>query len=309
MIYTVTLNPSIDYVVMVPKFQSGALNRCSEEVLFPGGKGNNVSVVLQRLGIKSTALGFVAGFTGDALEAMLQNIGIETDFVRLPEGNSRINVKLHSASDGVETEINGSGPKVEEKHIAELMKKLDKIKEGDTVVLAGSVPASLPETMYEEICAALAGRDIRIVVDAQRQWMADTLKYRPFLVKPNRQELEEFFNIKIDSQEDAAEYAGKLCEMGAQHVIVSMGPQGAVFCSGDGRVLFMDAPAGEVMSSVGSGDSMVAGFLAGIGEGKSREEAFALAVYAGSACAFLQGLPTRGDVENLMQKGRNSYEA
>ena len=302
MIYTVTLNPSIDYVVQVADFRSGKLNRTQKEIFFPGGKGNNVSMVLNHLGIESTALGFVAGFTGSEIESMLQQRGIRTDYVRLAEGNSRVNVKMHSLSDSTETEVNGSGPEIPESALEKLIKKLCRLKKGDTLVLAGSIPGTVRDTVYEEICMRLEGSDVRIVVDAEKQLLEKVLKYRPYLVKPNHHELGAMFGVELQTREDAVFYAEKLKEMGACNVIVSMAGEGAVLVGEQGEVFVMNAPEGTVVNSVGAGDSMVAGFLAGIDRGAELEEAFRLAVCCGSACAFVQGLPTREEIEKIQEE-------
>lgn len=301
MIYTVTLNPSIDYVVTVLDFQNGGLNRTNREAFLAGGKGNNVSVVLNHLGVKSTTLGFVAGFTGDKIVSMLQEKGICTEFIRLPKGNSRVNIKMHSLSDNAETEINGSGPDISAEHLQELFGKLRGIKEGDTLILAGSIPPSVPDTIYEDICAMLSGKNIRLIVDAEKRLLDKVIKYKPFLLKPNHRELGEMFHTTIRTKADALFYAQKLCEMGAQQVIVSMAGDGAVFVGRTGEVYEMDAPKGRVINSVGSGDSMIAGFLAALeGAGADTKTAFEMSVCAGSACAFMQGLPNRCDVEAVM---------
>ena len=307
MIYTVTLNPSIDYVVTVPSFQNGELNRSQEEAFFPGGKGINVSVVLKNLGVESTALGFVAGFTGDKIEAMLREKEILTDFIKLPEGNSRVNVKMHSLADGVETEINGNGPQIPPEYVSRLKDELCKLKEGDTLILAGSIPSSVSESVYEEICNMLSGKGVRIVVDAEKRLAERVLKYKPFLIKPNHHELGEMFGVQLDTREEALIYARKLRTRGAGNIIVSMAGNGAVYVGEDGEEYEMDAPEGTVVNSVGSGDSMVAGFLAALNtsaneQEKRMETAFRTAVCAGSACAFLQGLPERGDVEKLIKE-------
>ncbi len=302
MIYTVTLNPSIDYVVQIADFRSGKLNRTQNEFFLPGGKGNNVSMVLENLGVESTALGFAAGFTGSEIESMLQQRGIHTDYIRLPEGNSRVNVKLHSISNACETEVNGNGPDIPEDALEKLIKKLGKLKKGDTVVLAGSIPATVRDTIYEEICMSLSGSDVRIVVDAEKRLLERVLKYRPFLVKPNHHELGEIFGVDLQTKEDAAFYAGKLKEMGARNVIVSMAQDGAVFVGEQEKTVLMEAPKGNVINSVGAGDSMVAGFLAGLDRGQSFEEAFRFAVYCGSACAFVQGLPTAEEIEKIREE-------
>jgi len=299
MIYTVTLNPSIDYVVCVPEFAEGKLNRLSEENFFPGGKGNNVSMVLKHLGVESTALGFTAGFTGQQIEAMLAEKGVHTDFIKLPEGNSRINMKIRSIPSGVETEINGCGPVISSGDLGKLFEKTEKLAEGDTIVLAGSIPTTVSDTIYEEICRQLAGKKVRIVVDAEKRLLESVLKYRPYLIKPNHHELGQLFGEEIHTKEEALVYAEKLQKAGAANVMVSMAEEGAVFLGENGENYSMEAPRGTVVNSVGAGDSMIAGFLAGSESGQTIREAFRQAVFCGSACAFMKGLPGTEDIEKL----------
>lgn len=302
MIYTVTLNPSIDYVAAASVFREGELNRLTEEVFLPGGKGNNVSMVLKNLGVESTALGFVAGFTGEQIEKMLAEKGIHTDFVRLAEGNSRINMKIHSILDKVETEINGSGPRIRPEEVAFLKKKTGRLAQGDTIVLAGSIPPSLSDTIYEEICSDLEGKGVRMIVDAEKKLLARVLKYRPFLIKPNHRELGQMFDTEITTKEEAFVYAKKLQEAGARNIIVSMAGDGAIFLGESGEAYQMEAPKGAVSNSVGAGDSMVAGFLAELEKGEEMSEAFRKAVFCGSACAFMKGLPEAEDVKRIIEE-------
>ncbi len=304
MIYTVTLNPSIDYVAAAPEFSSGKLNRLSEEMFLPGGKGNNVSIVLKNLGIESTALGFIAGFTGEQIDKMLCEKGIRTDFIRLSEGNSRINMKIHSISDDVETEINGSGPKICPEDVDALKEKMCKLAEGDTVILAGSIPPTIPDTIYEDICKGVEGKGVRIIVDAEKTLLERVLKYRPFLIKPNHHELGHIFDVEIRTQEEALTYAKKLQQAGARNVIVSMAGAGAVLLGENGEIWRMKAPEGEIVNSVGAGDSMIAGFLAGLEKGEMVQSAFRQAVCCGSACAFMKGLPKAEDVEKIMAESK-----
>ena len=299
MIYTVTLNPSLDYVVETSRFATGTLNRLSEELVLPGGKGNNVSMVLKNLGIESTAMGFVAGFTGNQIETMLRKRGIQTDFILLPEGNSRINMKIFSRQDGVETEINGCGPGISEDAAEQLKQKLGKLSEGDTLVLAGSIPPTLPDSIYEHLCKEQSGRGVRVLVDAEKALLERVLKYRPFLIKPNHHELGQMFDTEIRTKEDAFLYGERLREKGARNVLVSMAGEGAVFLGEGGERYQMEAPAGTVVNSVGAGDSMMAGFLAGMENGLTQKAAFEMAVCCGSACAFLKGLPDGDDVERV----------
>ena len=296
MIYTVTFNPSLDYVVQVEHFQGDAVNRTSEEHVYPGGKGNNVAVIASNLGMKSRALGFKAGFTGAAMEQMLQEFGCDTDFIALEEGVTRINVKVKSDD---EFEINGQGPRIPDEKIRQLYEKLDALESGDVLVLSGSIPNTLPDDMYERIMERLAGTDVRISVDATKDLLMNVLKYHPFLIKPNNYELGEMFGVTLESDDEIAEYARKLQEMGARNVLVSMAGDGAILVAEDGSVLKQLPPAGEVVNSVGAGDSMVAGFLAGYLKTGSYEEALKLGTAAGSATAFTSWLADSEAIDKL----------
>ena len=296
MIYTVTFNPSLDYVVQVEHFQGDAVNRTSEEHVYPGGKGNNVAVIASNLGMKSRALGFKAGFTGAAMEQMLQEFGCDTDFIALEEGVTRINVKVKSDD---EFEINGQGPRIPDEKIRQLYEKLDALESGDVLVLSGSIPNTLPDDMYERIMERLAGTDVRISVDATKDLLMNVLKYHPFLIKPNNYELGEMFGVTLESDDEIAEYARKLQEMGARNVLVSMAGDGAILVTEDGSVLKQLPPAGEVVNSVGAGDSMVAGFLAGYLKTGSYEEALKLGTAAGSATAFTSWLADSEAIDKL----------
>ena len=296
MIYTVTFNPSLDYVVQVEHFQGDAVNRTSEEHVYPGGKGNNVAVIASNLGMKSRALGFKAGFTGAAMEQMLQEFGCDTDFIALEEGVTRINVKVKSDD---EFEINGQGPRIPDEKIRQLYEKLDALESGDVLVLSGSIPNTLPDDMYERIMERLAGTDVRISVDATKDLLMNVLKYHPFLIKPNNHELGEMFGVTLESDDEIAEYARKLQEMGARNVLVSMAGDGAILVTEDGSVLKQLPPAGEVVNSVGAGDSMVAGFLAGYLKTGSYEEALKLGTAAGSATAFTSWLADSEAIDKL----------
>lgn len=299
MIYTVTFNPSLDYVVQVEHFQGDAVNRTSEEHVYPGGKGNNVAVIASNLGMKSRALGFKAGFTGAAMEQMLQEFGCDTDFIALEEGVTRINVKVKSDD---EFEINGQGPRIPDEKIRQLYEKLDALESGDVLVLSGSIPNTLPDDMYERIMERLAGTGVRISVDATKDLLMNVLKYHPFLIKPNNHELGEMFGVTLESDDEIAEYARKLQEMGARNVLVSMAGDGAILVTEDGSVLKQLPPAGEVVNSVGAGDSMVAGFLAGYLKTGSYVEALKLGTAAGSATAFTSWLADAGTVGELYKK-------
>ena len=296
MIYTVTFNPSLDYVVQVDHFQGDAVNRTSEEHVYPGGKGNNVAVIASNLGMKSRALGFKAGFTGAAMEQMLQEFGCDTDFIALEEGVTRINVKVKSDD---EFEINGQGPRIPEEKVRQLYEKLDALESGDVLVLSGSVPNTLPDDMYERIMERLAGTGVRISVDATKDLLMNVLKYHPFLIKPNNHELGEMFGVRLESDGEIAEYARKLQEMGARNVLVSMAGAGAILVTEDGSVLKQLPPAGEVVNSVGAGDSMVAGFLTGYLKTGSYEEALKLGAAAGSATAFASWLADAEAIDKL----------
>ena len=296
MIYTVTFNPAIDYVVHIGDMKTGQVNRSEHEEMFFGGKGINVSVVLKELGIDSKALGFTAGFTGEAIENGLEEMGIDTDFVRLAKGNSRINVKIKSAQ---ETDLNGQGPEISEAELEKLFQKLDELNDGDTLILAGSIPTSLPENVYERILERLSGRDIRAVVDATGRLLMNVLKYEPFLIKPNDHELGEMFAVKINNMDDALKYAQKLREMGARNVLVSMAEKGAMLLDENGKVHRCGVCTGTVKNSVGAGDSMVAGFVAGVSEG-GYGYALKLGTAAGGATAFSEGLAKREDISRLL---------
>lgn len=298
MIYTVTFNPAIDYVVRTGEMKVGVVNRTESEEIYFGGKGLNVSIILNELEIKSEALGFVAGFTGEAIENGMAKDGIKTDFVHLNNGFSRINVKIQSS---FETEINGQGPEISEENIEELFKKLNKIQDGDTIVLAGSIPASLPSDIYERILEYLKNKKIRAIVDATGDLLMNVLKYKPFLIKPNNFELEEIFGVELKTAEDVSEYALKLKEMGAVNVLVSMAGDGAILADENGKIHACGVCSGTVKNSVGAGDSMVAGFIAGC-EKKSYEYALKLGTAAGGATAFSDGLAKKDLIYSLLEQ-------
>lgn len=298
MIYTVTFNPAVDYVVHTDGMTLGRVNRSKSEEIYFGGKGINVSVILGRLGISSTALGFIAGFTGKAIEQGVRSEGVNTDFIELENGFSRICVKIKS---GGETELNGKGPSVSENDINKLFSKLDKLSAGDTLVLAGSIPSSLSENIYEEILKRLDGKGIRAAVDASGRLLMNVLKYKPFVVKPNNFELEEMLGETLDTEEKIISGAKKLQEMGAKNVLVSMAEKGAVLVCEDGNVYKSPACRGEVLNSVGAGDSMLAGFIAGLEKG-GYEYALKLGTASGGATAFSSGLAESGLIEKLMRE-------
>lgn len=295
MIYTVTFNPAVDYVVHLNAFTPGETNRSVSEEVYFGGKGINVSIILAQLGMESTALGFVAGFTGEALEKALVAGGTRTDFIRLPEGMTRINVKMKG---NCETEINASGPRIDAASLEKLFAKLEVLQAGDTLVLAGSVPGSLPADIYEQILKKLSGRGIRFVVDATGKLLLNVLKYRPFLIKPNRAELEEICGRKLDTQEKLVEGASELKAMGAQNVLISLGKDGALLLDEHGKVHTHEVLGGKPVNTVGAGDSMVAGFIAGCEKGY--EHALLMGVAAGGATACAKGLATREEIFALL---------
>lgn len=280
MIYTVTFNPSLDYIVSVDDFKLGLTNRTSSELILPGGKGTNVSTVLKNLGFESTALGFVAGFTGNEIVKRLNDMGIKSDFISIENGISRINLKLKSI-DG--TEINGAGPDISEEKVNKLMDKLNQLKEGDVLVLAGSIPSSMSDNIYRDIMADLKDRGVMIVVDATKDLLLNVLEYHPFLIKPNNHELGEIFDVKLTTREEVIPYGRKLQEKGARNVLVSMAGEGAVLIAEDGQVFDAPAPKGKLINGVGAGDSMVAGFVAGWIEKQDYEYAFHMGVASGSA--------------------------
>lgn len=296
MIYTVTLNPALDYVLDMKEFKAGCVNRSASERLLPGGKGLNVSTVLHRLGTESIALGFIAGFTGSELKRRFEADGCRSDFIELKEGISRINVKLKSKP---ETELNASGPVIDNDSMKKLTEKLTSLKSKDTLILAGSIPAPLPASLYGEIMKLLSGRGILVTVDATKEYLLNTLPYRPFLIKPNHHELGELFGTTITSKEEAAACAKKLQEQGARNVLVSMAGDGAVLLTETGDVLIGAAPKGIVRNSVGAGDSMVAGFIAGWHKTQNYAHAFRLGIASGSANAFSEGFASKEEIEQI----------
>ncbi len=299
MIYTVTFNPAIDYVVHLEQpLALDAVNRCTAEEYQFGGKGINVSVVLRALGYDSTALGFVAGETGSWLENGLAGLGVHTDFIRLTAGMTRINVKIKA---GEETEINGAGPVIAPSDVEALYGKLDALQKGDVLVLAGSIPACMEGDTYEKIMGRLAGRDILIAVDATRDLLVNVLRYHPFLIKPNNHELGEIFGRELKTDAEIAECAAELQKKGARNVLVSMAGAGALLLDEGGKVHRIAAPKGKVRNSVGAGDSMVAGFLAGWLTTRDAAQALRLGAAAGSATAFSLGLATRADVDAVLR--------
>ena len=303
MIYTVTFNPSLDYIVTVDNLQLGAVNRTNQEIINPGGKGVNVSMVLHNLGYKSTALGFRAGFTGREIARLMEEQEIQSEFIEVDAGISRINVKVRSEE---ESEISGMGPDIGEADIQKLYKQLEQLVDGDTLVLAGSIPATMPETMYRDIMERLSGKKLQIVVDATKDLLMNVLKYHPFMIKPNNHELGEIYGVKLNTREEVIPYARKLQEDGARNVLISMAGEGAVLLTEDGNVYQSEAPKGKVKNSVGAGDSMVAGFVAGYMASQDYEQAFYMGVCTGSASAFSDGMATKEAVHELLgQFGKN----
>ena len=299
MIYTITFNPALDYIVRVDDFKLGQVNRTSYEEIYAGGKGINVSIVLNNLSVENIALGYIAGFTGEEIEKKVKSMGCKTDFIKLNNGLSRINVKLKSNE---ESEINGQGPDITDKDLDKLYKKLDLLKEGDILVLAGSIPNTLPENIYEIIMERLKDKEVKIIVDATRDLLLNVLKYRPFLIKPNHHELGDLFNIEIKNEEEIIFYAKKLKEMGARNVLISMAGDGAIFITEDNQVIKSAVPKGKLVNSVGAGDSMVGGFIAGYLKNSNLEEAFKIGVATGSASAFSEGLATIDKVNELLKE-------
>ena len=299
MIYTVTFNPAIDYIAEVNSINEEKINRALSEKVLAGGKGINVSVVLINLGIESIAVRFADGFTGREIKRQVENHGISTNFVYLEDKFSRINVKLISKIAGVvssETAINGEGPKILEKEIEEFMQKIDKLRKGDFLVLAGSVSRKMKDDIYEKICTRIENKNVKIVADATGKLLVNVLKHKPFLIKPNKDELEEIFEDEINTNEEIIMYAKKLQEMGAQNVLISLGGDGAVLVTKDKNVLYSKAPKGKVVNSVGAGDSMVAGFLAGLLTYDDYEKAFKMGIAAGSASTFSENLATKEEI-------------
>lgn len=297
MIYTVTFSPSLDYIVTVEKLTLGRVNRTKNEIIFPGGKGINVSIVLKNLGVESTALGFIAGFTGEKIRKELSALGCKDAFIEIEHGWSRINMKVRSDE---ESEINGQGPVIDAQAMKELYAQLDKLEEDDILVLAGSIPNTMPSTVYSDIMEYLEGRKVNIVVDATKDLLVNVLKYHPFLIKPNNHELEEIFGTQLKSNEEIIQYAKELQKIGARNVLVSMAGDGAILVAEDGNVYESEAPGGKVVNSVGAGDSMVAGFVAGYLATEDYKQAFKMGIAAGSASAFSEELAKREEVEAIL---------
>lgn len=300
MIYTVTLNPSIDYVVNMEQLVEGMVNRVSAEHFYAGGKGINVSQILNQHGISNRALGFISGFTGNFIEGSLKEKGIDTDFIRLSEGYSRINMKIKTTTD--ETEINGMGPHIPKTEIDKLYRQLDLLTADDTLVLAGSIPATLPDDFYEKVMEHVRDRGVKVVVDATKNLLLNVLTYRPFLIKPNHHEIAEMFGVTISTTEDLLQYGKRLKDMGARNVLISMGGDGAILLAENGEVYRSNVPKGVVKNSVGAGDSMVAGFIAGYEKTQCYEQALRLGAASGSATAFSSDVATAEEILALVKE-------
>lgn len=300
MIYTVTLNPSIDYVVNMEQLVEGMVNRVSTEHFYAGGKGINVSQILNQHGISNRALGFISGFTGNFIEGSLKEKGIDTDFIRLSEGYSRINMKIKTTTD--ETEINGMGPHIPKTEIDKLYRQLDLLTADDTLVLAGSIPATLPDDFYEKMMEHVQDRGVKVVVDATKNLLLNVLTYRPFLIKPNHHEIAEMFGVTISTTEDLLQYGNRLKDMGARNVLISMGVDGAILLAENGEVYRSNVPKGVVKNSVGAGDSMVAGFIAGYEKTQCYEQALRLGAASGSATAFSSDVATAEEILALVKE-------
>ncbi len=304
MIYTVTFNPSLDYIVTVDHLKLGSVNRTKQEIMNPGGKGINVSLVLRNLGYDSTALGFCAGFTGQEIVRRMEEQQIVSEFIEVKGGLSRINVKVRSEE---ESEINGMGPAIRDEDIKKLYAQLDRLQDGDTLVLAGSIPSVMPETMYRDIMKYLSGKDLQIVVDATKDLLRNVLEFHPFLIKPNNHELGEIYGVVLNTRDEVVPYARKLQEEGARNVLISMAGEGAVLLAEDGTVYQSEAPKGKVKNSVGAGDSMVAGFIAGYQASQDYEQAFYMGVCTGSASAFSDGMATKEAICDLLGQFGKKY--
>lgn len=298
MIYTITFNPALDYIMVVPSCRNGEVNRTESEKIMAGGKGINVSIVLNNMGVENTALGFISGFTGGAIENILADMNCKTDFIKLDNGFSRINVKIKSDT---ETEINGQGPDISDSAVKKLYEKLDSLNDGDTLVLAGSIPSSLSDSIYCEIMDYLKDKKLNIVVDATKDLLVNVLKFKPFLVKPNNHEIGEIFGVELKTRSEVVPYAKKMQEMGAKNVLVSMAGEGAVFVGENGEVYESEAPKGKLVNSTGAGDSMVAGFLAGYIEKQDFMYALKMGLSAGSASAFSENLATKEEILNVFK--------
>lgn len=299
MVYTVTLNPSIDYIIGIENIKEGYVNRSSYEKMIPGGKGINVSRVLNNLGVKSCSLGFIAGFTGKYIESFLKNEGIKTNFINIKEKNTRINIKIKSNK---ETEINSKGPEVSHNYVKKLFKLIKKIKNNDVVVLAGSIPSSLEKNIYEKIMFEISSKKVKIIVDAEKELLLNTLKYKPFLIKPNNYELGDIFNKNLENEDEIIKCAKELQKMGAKNVLVSLGAKGGLIVCENGNIFKCDAPSGKLINSTGAGDSVVAGFIEEFEKSKDYKKALIKGICAGSASAFSEELATKEEIYKLYDK-------
>ena len=302
MVYTITFNPALDYVLHMDKFIRGEVNRTLSEDIQIGGKGINVSCVLTALGIENTSLGFISGFTGDYLKKTAENMGLKTDFITLEQGLTRINIKI---KESYETDINAAGPVITDRDISKLYEKTDMLKMGDILVLAGSVPASLSQNIYESVMKRLDGRGIKFVVDSTKDLLLNVLKYRPLLVKPNKHELGELFGVDVKTHDDVVKYAMELKRLGALNVLVSLAGDGAFLAAENNECYNIKAVKGKTINSVGAGDSMVAGFLAGLYESSDYQYALKLGAAAGTATAFSEGLATKEKIYKVLKKMQN----
>lgn len=299
MIYTITFNPALDYIIKLDNLKIGEINRTDKEKILPGGKGLNVSIVLKNLGVESAVLGFIANFTGIELKNQMQKYGIKEEFIEVNEGMTRINVKINS--DKEETAINGNGPKISEKDIKEIIEKINKLNKKDIVILAGNVPKNINNNVYERICSILHKNENTFIVDTTKELLINVLKFKPFLIKPNKDEIEETFSVKIKNNDELIEYGKKLQELGAQNVLISLGGEGAILITSDNNVYSYKAPKGKVVNTVGAGDSMVAGFLAGYLKTNDYKYALKMGLATGSASAFSMELAKLEEVENLLK--------
>lgn len=299
MVYTITFNPAIDYILQVENLKLGKINRTKTEKIFPGGKGLNVSIVLKNLGIENTAIGFIAGFTGEELKREIEDRGIKTDFIKVNKGITRINIKINSNK---ETAINGNGPQITEENIDELLNKIEKIQKEDMVVISGNIPKGINSNIYEIICKKLEKKQIPFIVDATQELLINVLKNKPFLIKPNKEELEETFNAKIKTKEEIILHAKKLQQKGAENVLISLGGDGAILVDSKEKIYYSKAPKGKVVNTVGAGDSMIAGFIAGYNRSGDIGQAFKIGIAAGSASSFSMELATLEEVNNLLKE-------
>lgn len=298
MIYTVTFNPSLDYVVNLENLNIGQTNRAQSNLLVAGGKGINVSMILNELGMESTAIAYVAGFTGQEIRRQVEDAGCNACFIELPEGNSRINVKIKEKK---ETEINAAGPKIDREHLEQLWNYLEELENGDILVLAGSVPTSLPNNIYADMLKRVAPKGVKVIVDASGSILHNLINLKPYLIKPNQDELHELFDVRVRTIDEARIYVKKLRDMGARNAIISLGEVGAVLAAEDGKIYSCMAPRGNAVNSVGAGDSMLAGFIAGMLADVGYEDALKLAVAAGSASAFSKTLATQKEIQELYE--------